>query len=96
MVPPISSHELARDGQPQAGALLCARLSQLHEGLEQALLVFRLNAEAGIFDLHQQMLAGRYASRPAGWSRRHAPVNFTALPTRLTSIWCRRASSPLM
>lgn len=52
---PHQLHELAGDGQPQSGAFAVALLAQLHEGLEDALLVLGRDAGAGVFDLDHQV-----------------------------------------
>ncbi len=49
---------LPRDGQPQARALLLAGIAHLHERLEDAALVFLLDADAGILHFQHQMRSG--------------------------------------
>ena len=89
------------DGEPEPAAAVAARdrAVALHELREQAGDTFGCDADAGVG--HAELQPHRAACLRLG-SATHATatrtepcsVNFTALPTRLSSTWRRRAGSP--
>lgn len=93
-------YQLLRNRQAQPGAAVQAGGAGvcLREGAEQTLLLLGADANAGI--LHTEAQAHQPCRR-VGIQHRSThrlmcprAVNFSALPTRLTSTWFRRSGSP--
>ncbi len=97
----VAAHQLdqpAADGEAQAGAAEAAVRSAffLGEGLEEPQLGLVADADAGVAHREVEPDLAVFAEQwqAIASSTRPLSVNFSALPSRLSSTWRRREAAP--